>query len=44
MEQIKMGYLEYLENSWGGARWNVYVDRYRNLSDIVIYGTGVLGK
>lgn len=44
MEQIKMGYLEYLENSWGGARWNVYVDRYRNLSDIVIYGTGVWGK
>lgn len=42
--QIEMGYHEYLENSWGGAGWNSYIDQFRSLNNIVIYGTGLWGK
>lgn len=41
---LEVGIHEYLENSWGGAGWNKYVDRFRGLNDIVIYGAGIWGK
>lgn len=43
-ESDKIGIHEFLENSWGGREWESYVNKFRNLSNIVIFGAGVWGK